>query len=41
MGLSFYPRASPASWHSGFDDLGRVEPRSPLPAFKNLGRGVF
>jgi hypothetical protein len=41
MGFSFYPRASPVSWHSRLDDLRRVESRSPLPAFKNLGRGVF
>jgi hypothetical protein len=24
-----------------FDALTRLEPRSALPAFKNLGRGVF
>jgi hypothetical protein len=41
MGFSFYPRASPVSRHSRLHDLGRVESRSPLPAFKNLGRGVF
>jgi hypothetical protein len=41
MGFSFYPRASPVSRHRRRQHLGRVESRSPLPAFKNLGRGVF
>jgi hypothetical protein len=41
MSFSFYPRASPLSRHSRLHDLVRVESRSPLPAFKNLGRGVF
>jgi hypothetical protein len=40
MGLALYLYTSPLWWNARFDALC-VESRSPLPAFKNLGRGVF
>jgi hypothetical protein len=41
MGFTSHPSTSPLSGHAGFEAPTRVEPRPPLPAFKNLGRGVF
>jgi hypothetical protein len=41
MGFSLHPNAAPVLWHGRFDALMLVESRSPLPSFKNLGRGVF
>jgi hypothetical protein len=41
MGFALYPDTSPVSRYVRFDGLMLVESRSPLPAFKNLGRGVF
>ena len=41
MGFLLHRNASPVVWHGRFKALTRVESRSPLPAFKNLGRGVF
>jgi hypothetical protein len=33
--------ASPLVWWTGCETPVGLESRSPLPAFKNLGRGVF
>jgi hypothetical protein len=41
MGSWFHGNASAVVWRGRFKALTRVESRSPLPAFKNLGRGVF
>jgi hypothetical protein len=41
MGVSFCPNTSPAVWRVRFNALTPVESRSSLPAFRNLGRGVF
>jgi hypothetical protein len=41
MGFALCPCTFPVSWHVRVDALTPVESRSPLPAFKNLGRGVF
>jgi hypothetical protein len=41
MGFALFPYTSPVLSHVRFDALTPVESRSPLPAFKNLGRGVF
>jgi hypothetical protein len=41
MGFPLSPHTSPALWCIRVDGLTLVESRSPLPAFKNLGRGVF
>jgi len=41
MGFVLCPDTSQARCQVGFDALTPVVTRSPLPAFKNLGRGVF
>jgi hypothetical protein len=41
MGVALHPSPSPLSENVRVEALTRVEPRSPQPAFKNLGRGVF
>ena len=39
-GLCHLPVYKPLLWNARFDALTCVESRSPLPAFKNLGRGA-
>jgi hypothetical protein len=39
--LNPHPPSSRLSWHARVEVPTAVESRSPLPAFKNLGRGVF
>jgi hypothetical protein len=41
MGVAFSLNTSVLLRNTGVDALTCVESRSPLPAFKNLGRGVF
>jgi hypothetical protein len=41
MGLVLHPYPSTVLRHVRFNTPPRVESRSPLPAFKNFGRGVF
>jgi hypothetical protein len=41
MGFALYVYTGPLLWNARFDALTCVEPHSPLPAFKNRGRGVF
>jgi hypothetical protein len=41
MGFALHLHTGPSLWSAGFDAVTCVESRSPLPAFKNLGRGVF
>jgi hypothetical protein len=41
MGGSLYPHANVVSRHDRLDTLTLAESGSKLPAFKNLGRGVF
>jgi hypothetical protein len=38
---SIHPHANGVSRHDRFDTLTVAESGSRLPAFKNLGRGVF
>jgi hypothetical protein len=39
--LKPHPPAGRLLWRDRFEAPIGVESRSPLPAFKNLGRGVF
>ena len=41
MGGSLYPHANVVSRRHRLDTLTLAESGSELPAFKNLGRGVF